>query len=159
MAHERKTAFCFGPSAPDLYVSIPEGERAERCLLASELCVVDGEHRFIRGCLDIPIIATQDVFRWLVWVSLSDKNFERTVELWEIPGRESEPPYFGWLSTSLPHCPETLNLKTHVQTRAVGERPDIVLEPNGHPLALEQSRGISLTRARSLASHIVQEWF
>ncbi|HPY31830.1 MAG TPA: DUF2199 domain-containing protein [Verrucomicrobiota bacterium] len=155
---KRGLPFCFGPPAPDFYVGIPEAERAKRSLLDTDLCVIDKEHHFIRGCLDIPIIGTQDVFRWLVWVSLSEKNFNRAVDVWETPGRESEPPYFGWLSTSLPHYPETLNLKTNVHTRPVGERPRIELEPTSHPLAVEQRQGIPLARAQSLASHVLQEW-
>jgi hypothetical protein len=155
---EGDQSFCFGPPAPDIYAGIPESERAKRSLLDTDLCVIDKKHHFIRGCLDIPIAGTPDVFRWLVWVSLSEKNFNRAVEVWERPGRESEPPYFGWLSTSLPHYPETLNLKTNVHTRLVGERPRIELEPTGHPLALEQREGISLARAQRLASHILQEW-
>ncbi|WP_374120980.1 DUF2199 domain-containing protein [Neobacillus sp. PS3-12] len=40
---------------------------------------------------------------WEVWVSLSKTNSEKTIEYWEIEGRENElEPMFGWLSTSLP---------------------------------------------------------
>jgi hypothetical protein len=151
-------SFCFGPPAPDFYVGIPEAERAKRSMLDTDLCVIDKTHYFIRGCLDIPIIGTQDVFRWLVWVSLSERNFNRAVGLWETLGRESEPPYFGWLSTTLPDYPETLNLKTNVHTGPVGERPRIELEPTSHPLAVEQRQGIPLSRAQNLANHILQEW-
>lgn len=150
--------FCFGPPAPDFYVEIPESERAKRSLLDSDICVIDNKHYFIRGCLDIPIVGTADVFRWLVWVSLSERTFNRAIDLWETRGRESEPPYFGWLNTSLPHYPETLNLKLNVHTRPVGERPQIEIEPTNHQLAVEQQEGIILVRAQSLATHIFQEW-
>jgi hypothetical protein len=150
--------FCFGPPAPDFYVGLPEGERAKRSLLDTDLCVIDRKHYFIRGCLDLPIIETRDIFRWLVWVSLSETNFNQAVDLWETPGRESEPSYFGWLSTSLPHYPETLNLKTNIHTCPVGQRPRIELEPTSHPLAEEQRQGITLARAQNLASHVLQEW-
>jgi hypothetical protein len=150
--------FCFGRPAPDYYFGIPEAERAKRVLLDTDLCVIDKKYHFIRGCLDIPIVGTQDVFRWLVWVSLSEKNFDRAVDVWETQGRQSEPPYFGWLSTSLPYYPETLNLKTNVHTRPVGERPMIELEPTSHMLAVEQRQGIPLARAQGLASHVLQEW-
>ncbi len=155
---EGDQSFCFGPHAPDLCVGIPDTERAKRVVLDSDLCVIDKKHYFIRGCLDLPIIGTQGVFRWLVWVSLGEKNFNRAVDLWETPGRESEPPYFGWLSTSLPHYPETLNLKTNIHMRPVGERPTIELEPTNHSLAVEQRQGITVARAQSLANHVLQEW-
>ena len=93
-----------------------------------------------------------------MWVSLSEKNFNQAVDLWEKPGRETEPPYFGWLNTDIPLYPNTPNLKTHVHTRPVGERPYIQLEPIDHPLAIEQREGITLARAQNLANHVIQEW-
>jgi hypothetical protein len=75
---------------------------------------------------------------WGVWVSLSADSFLRMSEMWESPTRQTEPPYFGWLSTTLPGYPETLNLKTNVHTQPVGTRPLIELEPTDHPLAIDQ---------------------
>ncbi|MEU4303103.1 DUF2199 domain-containing protein [Kitasatospora aureofaciens] len=41
----------------------------------------------------------------------------------ETEGRETEPPYFGRLTTELPiYSPSTINLKTMAHTRPVGER-------------------------------------
>ena len=73
-------------------------------------------------------------------------------ELWTSPRRADEPPYFGWLSTSLPAAvyPQTLQLKTHVFNQAVGRRPLIVLEPTDHPLAVEQREGITTARVHAL---------
>ena len=77
-------------------------------------------------------------------------------ELWEIEGRESEPPYFGWLSTSLPcYEAETFLLKTRVHTRPVGRRPFIELEPTEHSLAIEQRNGITLKRVQEIAECVL----
>jgi len=153
-----EVSFCFGPRAPEVYVGVPEHERTSRTLLDSDLCLIDKKHFFIRGCLDIPIIGTSRVFSWLVWVSLSEKNFNRALDLWKVVGRESEPPYFGWLGTSLPHYPKTLDLKTNVHTRPVDDRPEIEIEPTDHPLATEQRSGMTLKRAESLAKDLLLEW-
>jgi len=147
----------FGMDAPALYDSIPTEERGTRCELTSDLCVIDGQHFFIRGCLEIPVLDGDDPFVWGVWCSLSEKNFRRTVEMWEVQGRENEPPYFGWLSTSLPLYPSTLNLKTHVHTRPLGQRPLIELEPTDHPLAVEQRQGITMVRVREIAAALLHE--
>ncbi|WSL64188.1 DUF2199 domain-containing protein [Kitasatospora herbaricolor] len=89
--------------------------------------------------------------------SLSEPNFARTHDLWEDPAREQEPPYFGWLSTELPvYAESTLNLKTHVRTRAVGRRPLIELEPTDHPLAVEQREGITMARVQELAYQLLR---
>ncbi|OGA58835.1 MAG: hypothetical protein A2710_01305 [Burkholderiales bacterium RIFCSPHIGHO2_01_FULL_64_960] len=148
--HHDELLMCLGPSAPDLWYSIPEGERSERGELTSDQCVIDGQHFFVLGRIVIPVVDGPEPFVWLAWVSLSEANFLRTCELWESEGRESEPPYFGWLQNSLPYEPTTLNLKTHVQTMPVGERPNIVLELTIHPLSIEQHSGISLARVQQI---------
>ena len=50
----------------------------------------------------------------------------------------------------LPLYPNTLNLKTQVHTRPVGERPLVELKPTDHPLAVEQRHGITMDRVRRL---------
>jgi hypothetical protein len=141
----------FGSDAPSPWDDIPEDQREGRGELTSDLCIIDDEHFFIRGRLLIPVRGSAETFCWLVWVSLSRSNFKRTCDLWETKGRESEPPYFGWLCSELPGYSEpTLHLKTNVQTGAVGERPRIELEPTLHPLAVEQREGISHARLRAI---------
>jgi hypothetical protein len=120
--------------------------------LSSDQCVIKGEWFFVHGLIQIPVLDTGENFSWGVWVSLSEENYQRMADLWETPGRESEPPYFGWLSTHLPiYSLTTLNLKTHVHTRAIGERPLIELEPTDHPLAVEQRDGITRARVEQIA--------
>jgi hypothetical protein len=118
------------------------------CALETE----DDQSYFVRGCLEIPVIDGSEPFVWSVWASLSEDNFYRTMDLWTDMARTDEPPYFGWLCTSIPGYPETLLLKTMVQTRAVGLRPTITLEPTDHPLAVEQREGITMARAHEFAA-------
>jgi hypothetical protein len=141
----------YGAPAPALWFTIPEAEREERALLSSDMCLIDEQHGFIVGNLEIPVLGRDELFSWDVWVSLSLPNFKRVFQLWEQAGRESEPPYFGWVSTSLPGYPETVNLKSHVHTRAVGRRPRVELEPTDHPLAVEQRVGIAIARVQEIA--------
>lgn len=144
----------FGPNAPYPWFEVPESERANRCVLDDDLCAVD-EHRFVRGRIELPVRDGTEPFVWLVWVSLSAKNFDRTVELWRHEGREHEPPYFGWLMSALPYTPPTLGLATHVHTSPVGKRPTIELEPTDHPLAIEQRDGITMARVRVIAESLL----
>ena len=145
----------YGAPAPALWFTIPEGERGKRALLSPDVCLIDEQHGFIVGNLELPVADSDELFSWDVWVSLSMPNFKRAFQLWEQPGRESEPPYFGWLSTSLPGYPETLHLKTQVHTRGVGRRPRIELEPTDHPLAVEQRQGITLARVQEIAELVL----
>ena len=141
---------CLGAPAPALWYSIPESERGEDSELSSDQCVIQGKHFFVLGRLSLPVLDGQGPFVWLVWVSLSEKSFLRVNELWEQEGRESEPPYFGWLQSALPYEPTTLSLKTSVQTSTVGQRPVVTLEATDHPLAIEQRDGIDMARVQQI---------
>jgi Uncharacterized protein conserved in bacteria (DUF2199). len=145
----------YGAEAPAFYYMIPEEERPKRTLLSSDQCVIDYENFFIVGNIDIRVIGHDELFSWDVWVSLSKANFTRAHQLWTTPGRESEPPYFGWLSTQLPGYPDTLSLKTNVHTREVGRRPFVQLEPTEHPLAVEQRTGITWERVQEIAELVL----
>jgi hypothetical protein len=108
--YHEEVPLSFGADAPYWYDVVAPEERNQRTELSSDQCVIDEEHFFIRGCLEIPIVASNEKFVWGVWSSLSKDNFLRATEIWNVPGRESEPPYFGWLSTMVPLYPDTLNL-------------------------------------------------
>ena len=143
----------WGAEAPTPYLSLPPEER-DRALLSSDQCVIetpDDVHYFVRGRLEIPILGSEEGFAWLVWVSQSATSFARANELWTTPGREREPPTFGWLCSDLPYPETTLHLKTRVHTRPVGERPVVELEPSDHPLTMEQREGITWRRVQEIA--------
>src|SRR5258706_436004 len=107
--------FSYSSPAPAMWFQIPVEERGQRVQMSSDQCVIDDKHYFILGRVEIPVVDTNEFFTWLVWVSLSEQNFLRATELWETEGRETEPPYFGWLQTVLLCYPETtLNLATNV---------------------------------------------
>ena|SRR5215472_11342326 len=143
----------FGADAPLYFYGIPAAERDARCVLTGDTCVIDEEHFFIRGCLDIPVAGTTDPFRWGVWVSLSRTSFGQFVACFETPVRAHVGPFFGWLSTELALYPSTVNLKTHVHLRDNGIRPFIELEPTSHPLAVEQRTGITADRVGEIVGY------
>jgi len=126
------------------------------CVLGGEQCIIEGRY-YVKANIELPIIGQDERFVWTVWVSLSKENFERASLLWEDPKRVDEPPYFGWLASSIPTYPETVNLKTHVHTRDVGLRPLIELEPTDHPLAFQQREGITFEEVVKLAERLLHE--
>ena len=141
---------CLGAGAPALWHSLSESERGENSSLTSDSCIIKGKHFFILGRILIPVIDSPEFFVWLAWVSLSEKSYQRVGDLWEQEGRESEPPYFGWLQSELPYPSSTLSLKTSLQTMPLGERPEITLERSEHPLSMEQQNGITLARVQEI---------
>jgi hypothetical protein len=146
---------CYGAEAPWRLLGIPEAEFDKRVDLTADQCVVDGTQFLIRGHIILPIVDSSETFAWSVWCSLSEKSFLHACDRWFEPKRVSDPPYFGWLMSSLPCYPETLHLKTSVQSREVGVVPAVTVEPSSHPLSVEQSRGITMDRVREFAHEIL----
>ena len=140
----------YAAPAPEYWTDDLAGE--DDSGLSADQCVIQNEWFFVHGLIEIPVADSDEPFSWGVWVSLSKENYDRMSDLWETPGREEEPPYFGWLSTQLPvYSPTTVNLKTLLHTRPIGERPLIELEPTDHPLAVEQRTGITRARVEQIA--------
>jgi hypothetical protein len=136
--------------APDYWTPATADDPAS--ILDADICVIAGQGFLVRGLIELPVVGTGQYFAWNVWVSLSETSFSLAMEAWDRPGRESEPPYFGWLSNEIAgYSPSTFNLKTNLHTRPIGERPLIELEPTDHPLAVEQRTGITEARVRQIA--------
>ncbi len=138
----------FGYSFPDYWAGLSEDEKSEGFL--NEDACTSGEFRFVRGILKIRIIGTGEYFVWGVWVSLSQKNYDHYLALWDDTDTTKEQRYFGWLSNQIKGYPDTSNLKTSVQLQGVGLRPLIELDPTDHPLAVEQQEGITEARVREI---------
>ena len=145
----------FGADAPLSYYAVPESQRASRCQLGSDDCVIDRKEFFVRGCLEIPVHEANEPFSWGVWVSLSEQSFLTWRENFDRQCRSHVGPFFGWLNAWLKPYPETANLKTHVHLRDNGVRPWIELEPTDHPLAIEQRNGISIDRVAEIYAIMV----
>lgn len=143
----------FGADAPYHFYEVAPEERAKRCDLGSNACVIDGKFFFVRGCLDIPVFGEEDRFSWGVWVSLSKDSFHQFIRHFDQPKRSHIGPFFGWLSAALPLYPDTLSLKTRVHLRDDGIRPYIELEPTDHPLAVEQRNGIPVSRVAEIYAY------
>src|SRR5262245_20353992 len=144
----------FGWDYPIQVLDVPDEERKQRVALGTDDCIIDSEHFFVRGCLEIPLKGQDEPFIWGVWVSLSQENYERFRELYNSHGRENEPPYFGWLCSVLPGYPDTLFLKTSVHLRTKPTCPFIELEPTDHPLSTEQKNGITMEGVREIYERI-----
>lgn len=147
--------FSYGTDAP-VHWSDEDATRPDS-LLEQEYCVIRDEFFFVKGNVSIPVRDADQDFEWTVWVSLSRANMTRALDVWTTEGRESEPAYFGWLSTDLSavYGQTTVNLKTHVHTRPVGIRPVIFVEPGDHPLSIEQQQGITRARVREFADIVL----
>jgi hypothetical protein len=144
----------FGSDEPAQYWEVPEDKRDEDVILTLDSCVIAGRFFFIHGCLEIPIVGTDEEFVWGVWISLKEENFFLWQDCYEEQKRCTVGPFFGWLCTIVPGYPDTLNLKTMAHLRDDGFRPSIELEHTDHQLAIDQREGISLQRVQEIVQLI-----
>jgi hypothetical protein len=144
-----------GADAPLSYYAVPVHERAQRCTLGTDDCVIDATLFFVRGCVELPVHGQTQPFSWGVWVSISDVSYGVWKDSFHAKKRSHLGPLFGWLNSRLTPYPDTANLKTRVHLRDDGIRPSIELEPTEHPLAVEQRDGISTVRVAELFSKMM----
>jgi len=147
--HEGSPSFSFDAPAPFLEQSEAIRNNGN---LGTDLCEYedgDGEHYFIRACLEIPIHGVDEPFLWGVWVSVSEKSFVHYAETYDAPDPTDR--FFGWFCNHLPCYEDTYALKTRVHPREGGVRPYLELEETSHPLSIDFHRGISVARAQELA--------
>lgn len=151
----------FGYDAPDYWTS--ENEEANEIgffdsgkeglpatFLNEDICVLDGEHYFVRGIIHLPILGTAETLGWGVWGSLSRASFEKMLLMNDDPKREELPGMFSWLSNQIDEYPDTLNLKMTAYIQELGTRPIFELEETDHPLSQEYHHGISPERVREI---------
>lgn len=153
--HVGLPAFHF--DGPAQLALVPPDEYADRVEHTDDGCVLDldGRHWFARGQLEVPIRGSGDVFTWSVWVSLSERSFERYAELFDDVGRGEGESFFGWLCNALPEYPDTMFLKARLHVRPYPLRPRVELEPTEHPLAVDQREGVPHERAIALAERLL----
>ncbi len=79
----------FAADSPDMYANMNRDERDARSVRGSDQYIIDQNWFFVRGCLEIPIIGSSDVFLWGLWASVREQVFDEISECWELSGRKS----------------------------------------------------------------------
>jgi hypothetical protein len=148
----------WGPDAPSALRAIPQADWPKRVSLSQDDCVIDRTTYLVRGCLDIPIRGSHDVFRWLVWVRVGPEGYRYTMSPWRRLFRLRHPPYVAALDTALPYAPPTQGLPLEVRSAGPGYRPQVHVTDGRHPLGAEQREGIPLERAYELAGMMLHAW-
>ncbi|HJU94263.1 MAG TPA: DUF2199 domain-containing protein [Pyrinomonadaceae bacterium] len=130
-----------------------DSEGLPTTFLDTDVCVIDGEHYFVRGVIHLPIIGTTETLTWGVWGSLSRQNFEKVLLMNDDPKRVELPSMFSWLSNRIDEYPDTLNLKMQAHIQEPGTRPIFELERTDHPLSQEYHHGVTPERVREIMMH------
>jgi hypothetical protein len=100
--------------------------RDARAIIGSDQRIIDQKWLFIRGCLEVPIIGSEEPFIWGLWAFVREQIFDEISESWETVGRENMcGPFKGRIANSLSVYPETLKLKTEIMIQPVGTGPPL----------------------------------
>jgi hypothetical protein len=151
--HEGSPSFSF--IAPDQYASLTDEQKAEMGDLSEDFCTIkhaNGTDRFIRAVLEVPIHGIEEPFLLGIWVSLSEKSFNRYKETYDDP-----PPgegFFGWVSNKIAFYPYAHPRPADVLVQSGGNRPKVILhrgDREDDPLVVDQVHGIAPARAQELA--------
>jgi len=145
----------FGTEAPLYYYYIPDNELEERTFLTSDTCVIDDTDYFVKGCLEIPVTGYKELFSYNGWVSLSEDNFFKFQDLFDVAERENQEPMVGWFSSWIYPFEDTEKLKAKIHFRNNGTRPFIELEPTDHPLAKAQKEGLTFDKVKEIYEYYV----
>lgn len=145
----------FGFSAPDQYASLSDLQKKAMGKLSDDFCTItheEGTDHFVRAVLEIPIHGVAQPFLWGVWVSLSEKSFERYRKTYDSPV-EGET-FFGWVCNAIPFYPYPHSRPSDVVVQSGRARPKLFLhrgDLEDDPLVIDQSGGISIERAQEVA--------
>ena len=150
----------FGFREPNQYSSLSTEQKVQLGTLTDDFCTIsdeDGTDYFIRTVLEVPIYGIQQPFLWGVWVSLSQKSFERYRETYNSPV-EGET-FFGWVCNSISLYPNSSARPADVVVQSGGKRPKVILHDVDHqdPLLIDQKNGISIARAQELAERAIHD--
>ena len=151
----------FGFREPDQYSCLSAEQKVEIGTLTDDFCTIsheDGTDYFIRAVLEVPISGVQQPFLWGIWVSLSQKSFDRYRETYNSPV-EGET-FFGWVCSSISLYPYESTRPADVIVQVGGQRPKVVLhcgDPEDDPLVIDQQEGISILRAQALAERAMHD--
>ncbi len=152
--HHDELPMHYGVKAPLRFFLLDDAAR-DLTLINADQCVLEKKDFYLYGNLQIAVEGVEERFSWDVWVQVSRQDFARACEVWETPGRESEPPFPGTLATAIPCYPDTLGLPVLLRTRAVGLRPLVELADGTHPLIAEQRGGITPARVQQIAEAVL----
>lgn len=142
----------FAADYPDPYANLSIDARDARAVVGTDQCIIDQREFYIRGCLEIPILGTDEVFLWGLWARIKEEVFDEISEHWESDGRETAiSPYKGRLANALSIYSDTLNQRLEIRIRPVGSRPFFILEDADNLLSLEQRQGLSREKAAEYA--------
>lgn len=143
---------------PDEIFALPELEREERTEGSSDLYVLDGNRFFVRGLLPLPIEGQND-YCLGAWAEVSEEDFDKIEELWDVDIRADEPRIKASLSNYMPYTLSSGQTELEIQLQNNNSRPFFYVTTPNSTLFKEQTAGITAHRAFEYTTYINKDRF
>ncbi len=142
-----------GYEHPDGWLGLTRAER-ELSSLEAGSCIItheDGKvEHYLLAAMPVPVPETGDEFRFMVWVSVSQKSWNAFRMATPTAGYEIAG-CFGYLAHNLPDMPRSFGLHASVEFLDFGSLPVIYLHDHDHPLVDAQTNGVNLAQVERWA--------
>lgn len=140
-------------SLPDAIYVLDEEARERRAWVGDDFAVLDDERFFVRGLLEIPIPELDGYFGYGVWTEVSPDDFRELARRWTEPEQASA--VDAVLANELAPYVATIGLAARLEPVSAVRLPSVEVADSVHPLAVDQRRGISVTRSDELAATVL----
>lgn len=130
---------------PDDVFALSTEEYAARVRDSSDLCVLDGEHHFLRAVLPVPVVDTDFEYCFGIWVEVEAGDFARYREHFDGDPPPGEGPYPGRLANAIPGYDWDGDTRVAAQPMPDGKRPRVALESGDPALLRHQREGVELS--------------
>jgi hypothetical protein len=71
----------FAADFPDMFANMEPTARGSRAIISSDQCIIDDTWFFVRGCLEVRIVDSDEVFVWGLWASVHQESFNEISEI------------------------------------------------------------------------------
>ena len=139
---------------PDACHALGAKKRAERVLLTSDFCILDGRQFYIRCVMEAPVEGLHQKFGWGIWCRIDWRLFKLCWDRFNQDDNSDTAPFRGVLANRLSYYPETDGLPCSIALQNGGLRPLVSIAHAEHPLAVHQSEGMTVEEAISQARKI-----
>ncbi len=143
---------------PEPVARLDAAERTRWVIATDDFCSYaepgGATRHFVRGLLEIPVPEESSYFGYSAWVELDAQQIERVASLWRDASGAEAPPFEGTLANELRPYVNTEGLSAALELREVERLPALRVS-GSHPLVTDVRLGISVARARQLASAVV----
>lgn len=143
---------------PDEIFTLSAQDMEDRTEGSTDLYVLDGNRFFVRGLLPLPIEGQND-YCLGAWAEVSEEDFDKIEELWEVDVRADEPRIKANLSNSMPYTLTSGPTELEIQLQDSKSRPLFHVTTPSCTLYNEQSKGITAHRAFEYTTYTRKDKF